>query len=87
MFPRAAEAYTQGMMLELQPSDAKRLERLKRSMNASERDVISKALEVLERREVLRMEILRPAKGFQGMSEREANELAVTQVRVVRQRL
>jgi hypothetical protein len=74
------------MTLDLQVNDAKRLERLKRSLNASEMDVISKALEVLERREALRMEILKPAKGFKGMTEREANELAVTEVRVVRQR-
>lgn len=48
--------------------------------------MISKALEVLERREALRAEILKPAKGFQGMTESEANELALLEVRAVRQR-
>ena len=74
------------MVLDLQINDTKRLERLKRSLNASDRDVISKALEVLERREARRAEILRPAKGFQGMTESEANELALLEVRAVRQR-
>jgi hypothetical protein len=63
------------MVLDLRINDSKRLERLKRSLNASERDVISKALEVLERREVLRAEVLKPM-----------NELALREVRVVRQR-
>ncbi len=74
------------MPLDFQINDAKRLERLKRSLNASETDVISKALEVLERREALRMEILKPAKGFKSMTEREANKLALTEVRGLRQR-
>ena len=66
------------MVLDLQINDFKRLERLKRRLNASDQDVISRALELFERREVRRAEILRPAKGFQGMTEREANELAMT---------
>ena len=66
------------MVLDLQINDLKRLERLKRRLNASDQDVISRALELLERREARRAEILRPAKGFQGMTEREANELALT---------
>jgi hypothetical protein len=75
------------MVLDLRSNDTKRLERLKRTLNASELDVISKALEVLERREVLRAAVLKPMKGFQGMTEHEANELALTEVRIVRQRL
>ena len=74
------------MVLDLQINDTKRLERLKRSLNASDRDVISKALEVLERHEARRAEILKSAKGFQGMTESEANELALLEVRAVRQR-
>ena len=66
------------MVLDLQINDLKRLERLKRRLNASDQDVISRALELLERREARRAEILRPAKGFQGMTECEANELAMT---------
>ena len=66
------------MVLDLQINDTKRLERLKRSLNASDRDVISRALELLDRHEARRVEILRPAKGFQGMTEREANKLALT---------
>ena len=66
------------MVLGLQINDLKRLERLKRRLNASDQDVISKAFEVLERHEALRAEIQRPAKGFQGMTEREANESALT---------
>ena len=74
------------MVLGLQTNDLKRLERLKRRLSASDQDVISKALELFERHEARRAEILRPAKGFQGMTEREANELALLEVRAVRQR-
>ena len=66
------------MVLELQIDGLKRLERLKRSLNASDQDVISKVLELFERYEARRAEILRPAKGFQGMTECEASELALT---------
>ena len=66
------------MVLDLQINDLKRLERLKRSLNVSDQDVISRALEVSERHEPRKAEILRPAQGFQGMTERDANELALT---------
>ena len=74
------------MIIELPSTDTKRLQRLTRTLKTTDQNVISKALEALELREQLRSEILKPAKGFTGMSEAEANALALEEVRAVRQK-
>jgi predicted transcriptional regulator len=72
------------MIVELQADDKKRLQRLKRVLKITDQNVISKALEGLEQREQLKAEILKPAKGFLGMPESEANALALEEVRAVK---
>ena len=72
------------MIVELPATDKKRLQRLKRVLKITDQNVISKALEALEQREQLKAEIFKPAKGFTGMPEEEANALALEEVRAVK---
>ena len=72
------------MIVELPATDTKRLQRLKRVLKITDQNVISKALEALEQREQLKAKFFKPAKGFSGMTEKEANALVLEEVRVVK---